>query len=292
MKDINAAEDRLRAEIGELKRQLAERDKPEDGPRKPSRPSTGVLVFLGLLILALIAGGFYAGYLPRRHREAVLAAESKAGAESLPVVTVVKVGRSDARSELILPGSVQAVTEAPVLARASGYVRRRYVDIGDRVSEGQPLAEIEAPELDRQIQQARAALEQARSSVQQAEAALKQGRSNENLARVTAARWKNLLDKGVVSRQENDTYQAQWAAQQASVEALEKAVAVAAGNAGGAQANLDRLIELKGYQTVRAPFAGAITLRNVDTGALINDGSTLLFRIAQTDRLRTYVNVP
>jgi RND family efflux transporter MFP subunit len=293
MKDTNAAEDSLRMEIDELKRRLAERDHVAAGqPRQPARPSTGTLIFLGLLILALIAGGFYAGYLPRHRREAVLAAESKAGGESLPVVTVVKVGRSDATSDLVLPGSIQAITEAPVLARASGYVRRRYVDIGDRVSEGQPLAEIEAPELDREIQQAQASLDQARSSVQQAEAALKQGRSNENLAQVTAARWKNLLDKGVVSRQENDTYQAQWAAQQANVEALGKAVAAANGNVAALQANLDRLNELKGYQTVRAPFAGVITLRNVDTGALIADSNTLLFRIAQTDRLRTYINVP
>jgi RND family efflux transporter MFP subunit len=204
----------------------------------------------------------------------------------------VKVERSAAKSELVLPGNIQAVTEAPVLARASGYLKQRYVDIGDRVTEGQPLAEIEAPELDQQIRQARSALDQANSAAQQAEAALKQGQTNETLARVTAERWQNLSGKGVVSRQENDTYQAQWAAQQANVEALGKAIAAARSNAGAAQANLDRLTDLKGYQTVRAPFAGVITLRNVDTGALINEGSTLLFRVAQAGRLRTYVNVP
>jgi RND family efflux transporter MFP subunit len=164
--------------------------------------------------------------------------------------------------------------------------------MGDRVKAGQVLAEIEAPELDQQILQARATLDQTNSSVQQAEAAVQQGRSNENLAKVTAGRWENLQKRGVVSKQENDTYQAQWVSQQANVQALEKAVAAARSNVGAAQANLDRLIQLKSYQTVRAPFAGVITVRNVDTGALVNDASTLLFRIAQTASLRTYVNLP
>ena len=293
MNDINTAEDRLLAEIEALKRQMAEQNKLLAAqPRRTSRPSTGALVFLALLLAALIAGGFFAGYLPRHRRAEALAAETQASSESLPVVTVVKVERSAAKSELVLPGNIQAVTEAPVLARASGYLKQRYVDIGDRVTEGQPLAEIEAPELDQQIRQARSALDQANSAAQQAEAALKQGQTNETLARVTAERWQNLSGKGVVSRQENDTYQAQWAAQQANVEALGKAIAAARSNAGAAQANLDRLTDLKGYQTVRAPFAGVITLRNVDTGALINEGSTLLFRVAQAGRLRTYVNVP
>jgi RND family efflux transporter MFP subunit len=230
--------------------------------------------------------------VPRQRREQVLAAESKAEIDSLPVVTVTEVTRSSNRTELVLPGNIQPVTEAPVLARASGYVRKRHVDIGDRVKEGQVLTEIEAPELDQQIRQAQAALEQAQSSVQQAEAGLQQGRTNENLARVTAGRWANLVAKGAVSKQENDVYQAQYAAQQANVEALGKAVAASRSNVGAAQANLARLNDLKSYQTVRAPFTGVITVRNMDVGTLINEGSTLLFRIAQTDRMRTYINVP
>ncbi len=291
MNEIHTNEDRLRAEIDELKRQLEEQKKLQAAPPR-RRPSRGALVLLGVLALALIIAGFFAGYTPRKRRQAVLAAESKADSQALPVVTVAPVARSAAKTELILPGNIQAVTEAPVLARASGYLARRNVDIGDRVTAGQPLAQIEAPELDQQIRQAKAAVEQAGNAIAQAEAALKQGRSNENLARVTAGRWKNLFEKGVVSRQENDTYQAQWASQQANVEALEKAVAVSRSNAAALQANLDRLNELKSYQIVRAPFAGVITLRNVDTGALINEGSTLLFRIAQTGRLRIYVNLP
>ena len=101
--------------------------------------------------------------------------------------------RSAGKSQLVLPGNIQAVTEAPVLARASGYIKKRYVDIGDRVKAGQVVAEVEAPELDQQILQANAAIEQAKSSVQQAEAAIQQGRANENLARLTAGRMANLL---------------------------------------------------------------------------------------------------
>ena len=260
--------------------------------QKPAGPSRLTLLVLALLLVVLVVAGFFAGYLPRQRRESVLAAESKIAEDSLPVVNVQKVRRADAKTSLVLPGNIQAVTEAPILARASGYIKRRYADIGDRVKEGQVLAEIDAPELNQQILQAKATVDQANSTVEQAQAALQQGHSNENLARVTAQRWENLSKKGVVSRQENDTYQAQWAAQQANVNALEKAVAAARNNAAAVEANVARLNDLLAYQTVRAPFAGVITLRNVDAGALVNEGNTLLYRIAQTDRLRTYLNVP
>jgi RND family efflux transporter MFP subunit len=293
MNETVRTDDQLRSEIEDLKRQLEEQRKlAAGGAHKPAGPSGLTLLAIALVLVALVVVGFFAGYLPRRRRELVLAAETKAGAESLPVVNVRKVKRSEGKNSLVLPGNIEAVTEAPVLARASGYIKRRYADIGDRVKEGQVLAEIEAPEVDQQIRQAKATVDQANSMVQQAEAALEQGRSNENLARVTAERWANLSKKGVVSRQENDTYQAQWAAQQANVQALEKAVAAARNNVAAAQANVARLNDLLEYQTVRAPFAGVITLRNVDAGVLVNEGNTLLYRIAQTDRLRTYLNVP
>jgi RND family efflux transporter MFP subunit len=289
MSQSDSGEERLRAEVAELKRQLEERKK---AAARPSGPSAATLAVLALIAIGLIVGGFLAGNAPRQRRETTLAAEAKTASETLPSVTVAKVLRSQAKTRLNLPGNLQAITEAPVLARASGYMKRRLVDIGDTVTEGQTLAEIEAPELDQQIRQARAALDQTNSAAQQAEAALKQGQTNENLARVNAGRWRNMFEKKVVSSQENDTYQAQWAAQQANVEALGKAVAAARSNIGAAQANLDRLSQLKSYQTVRAPFAGVVTLRNVDAGALVNEGSTLLFRIAQANRLRAFVNVP
>ena len=285
------SEERLRAEIDDLKRQLDEfKHSAGAGGHRP--PSKGTLLILALVAIALIVAGFFKGYLPRQRREDVLAAEAKAGASAAPLVSVQHVKRADAVAKLILPGNIQAVTEAPVMARSTGYIRKRNVDIGDRVAAGQVLAEIEAPELDQQIRQAKAAVDQAASAIQQAEASLQQGRTNANLARVTAQRWANLSAKGVVSKQENDTYQAQAQAQQANVQALEKAVAAARSNAAAAEANLARLSQLKTYQEVRAPFAGVITVRNVDLGALVNEGNTMLFRLAQTGRLRTYVNVP
>ncbi len=290
MSEIHGSEERLRAEIADLKRQLEEQKRIAGA--RPSGPSPATLALLALIAVGLIVGGFLAGNAPRQRRESMLAAEAKTASEALPVVTAVKVLRSEPNARLSLPGNMQAITEAPVLARASGYIKRRLVDIGDAITQGQTLAEIEAPELDQQIRQANATLQQADSAREQAEAALKQGKTNEALARVNAGRWRNMFEKKVVSSQENDLYQTQAAAQQANVEALEKAVAAAKSNVAAAQANLDRLNQLKSYQTVRAPFAGVVTVRNVDTGALVNEGNTLLFRIAQTGRLRTFVNVP
>ena len=283
-------EARLRAEIEDLKRKLAQHAAPASAT--PAAPSRRALWLLALVLAVLIVIGFLKGYIPHRRNEATLAAEAGTASKELPTVTVVGVERSATTGTLVLPGNIEPVTEAPVLARASGYIQRRYADIGDRVKSGQLLAEIEAPELDQQVNQARAALDQTRAGLEQANANLQQGKAQEQLAKVTADRWKNLQSKGVVSRQENDTYQSQSVAAQANVLALEKAVASARSNIVAAQANLSRLTELQGYKSVRAPFAGVITVRNVDVGALVNEANTLLFRIAQTDRLRIYVNVP
>jgi RND family efflux transporter MFP subunit len=193
---------------------------------------------------------------------------------------------------LQVPGNIQAITEAPILARAEGYVLRRMVDIGDRVQAGQTVAEIEAPEMEQQVRQSKANLQQSRAAVDQALANYNQGKSDTELARVTAQRWTSLASKGVVSRQENDQYQSQYQSRLAGLEALEKAVGVQRSNVAAAEANLARIERMQTYLTVKAPFDGVITLRNVDVGALVNAGSTLLFRIAQTGTLRTYLNVP
>ena len=289
-------EARLRAEIEDLKRKLEEQQRQIDhaaiSPGAAPRPSQRTLWLLALILVVLIAAGFLRGYLPYRHNEATLAAEADTSAKESPTVTVVSVERSAGSATLVLPGDIQAITEAPVLARASGYIGRRYVDIGDRVKAGQLLADIEAPELDQQVRQLQAAAQQAASALEQASANLQQGKANEQLARITATRWQKLVDKGVVSRQDNDTYQAQFAAAEANVQALEKAVAAARDNQAAAQAGLSRLHELQGFKGVRAPFAGVITERNVDTGTLVTAATTLLFRLAQTGRLRIYVNVP
>jgi RND family efflux transporter MFP subunit len=289
MNQLQSIEDQLRSENESLRRQLEEQKQAHTAAQNPS-PFTGIIVFL--LLVALAVAGYYWGYLPRQKREMVLAAESQNQSESLPVVTVSPVTRSSSTDSLVLPGNIQAVTEAPVLARASGYIKKRIADIGDRVTVGQVLAEIEAPELDQQILQAKAAVQQADAAMQQADASLQQARSNENLAHVTFDRFSKLADKGVISKQDNDTYRLQWAAQQSNVQALEKAVNAAKSNSSALEANVARLNDLLSYLTVRAPFAGVITLRNVDTGVLVTEGSTLLYRIAQTDRLRTYLNLP
>src|SRR6202050_2276608 len=289
MNQLQSIEDQLRSENESLRRQLEEQKHAQHGEKKPTA-WTGLVVLL--LLAALALAGYYWGYLPRQKREMVLAAESQNQTDSLPVVNVTPVTRSASTDSLVLPGNIQAVTEAPILARASGYVKKRIADIGDRVTAGQVLAEIEAPELDQQILQAQAAVQQADAAVQQAEASLQQSRSNENLAHVTFDRFNKLADKGVISKQDNDTYRLQWAAQLSNVQALEKAVNAAKSNSSALEANVARITDLLGYLTVRAPFAGVITVRNVDTGALVTEGSTLLYRISQTDRLRTYVNVP
>ena len=179
-----------------------------------------------------------------------------------------------------------------MLSRADGYVKRRFVDIGDRVAQDQVLAEIEAPELQQQVNQAASSLEQARSTLEQARASLTQGIANRELSRVSAARYGNLEKRGIVSRQENDTYQARFQADTAAVDALQKGVAAAQNNISASEANLARLKQVSSYLKVRAPFSGIITLRNVDQGTLVSAGNTMLFRVAQTGTLRTFINAP
>ena len=256
------------------------------------RPSGLTITVIFLAAAVLIAIAFFAGYIPLKKRETLLQSEAVQQEQALPRVEVIQVTRGAAQSDLELPGNIQAVTEAPILSRADGYLKRRLVDIGDRVRAGQPVAEIEAPELDQQLRQAQAAVEQAQAALEQALANYQQGKANLDLARVSADRWKQLTEQGIVSRQDNDQYQAQFVAQTATVQALEKAIAAQRSNVGAAEANVARLNEVVGYRIVKAPFDGVITQRNVDVGALVASGNTLLYRIAQTGMLRTYVNVP
>jgi RND family efflux transporter MFP subunit len=290
--EITNNEAELRAEIEELKRKLEEKHAGVSASEHVVQPSGHTIRNLVLLFVVILILAFVAGYIPRHRREVQLVAEADAHNEALPQVSVMTARRADGRGNLVLPGNIQAVTEAPILARAEGFLKTRYVDIGDRVTAGQLLAEIEAPDMDQQVRQAQAAVQQVQADLERATAALEQGKANESLAKVTAQRWDNLVKRGVVSRQENDQYQAQYVAQSANVRALDHAVAAGKSNVGAAEANVARLTELQNYLKVRAPFAGVVTLRNVDVGALVNSGNTLLFRIAKTNLLRTYVNVP
>jgi RND family efflux transporter MFP subunit len=284
------SEQDLRREIEELKRQL--RNRHETRPTEVWKPSGVAISAFVLVFVVLLVGAFLAGYIPLQKREALVRAEAQEHGKSLPRAEVMRVGRGSNHSDMKLPGTLQAVTEAPILARADGYLKSRTADLGDHVRAGQPLAEIDAPELDQQIRQAEAAVEQAQASLEQAQASLEQGKSNRELARITAGRWKQLAAQGVVSQQDNDQYQAQYTSQNANVQALEKAVSAQRSNVAASKANVARLQDVQGYRVVKAPFDGTIILRNVDVGALVSTGNTLLYRIAQTGTLRTYVSVP
>jgi RND family efflux transporter MFP subunit len=288
-----SSEQQLRRRVEELERELRQRRQEHPGPPaihwKPS-PITISVLLLGIAVLLI--GAFFAGYIPLQKRDALVRAEEQEHEKELPHMEVMRVGRSTVQSGLTLPGTLQAVTEAPILARADGYLKSRFVDIGDRVRAGQPLAEIDAPELDQQIRQAEAAVNQAQASLEQAQANLEQGKSARGLAKTTAERWQALTAQGVVSRQDNDQYQAQLVSANANVDALEKAVQAQRSNVAASQANVARLQDVQSYRIVKAPFDGVIILRNVDVGALVTTGTTLLYRIAQTETLRTYVSVP
>ena len=261
-------------------------------PVRRSRFRGAVLLTAILVIVAAVV--VFTGI--RSRLAAASAVREKTFELAVPTVAVVHPAPGDLKNEVLLPGSVQPLIDAPIYARATGYVKHWDADIGVRVKAGQPLAELDAPELDQQVQQARSNLQQAQASLEQSLASYQQGKSNEELARVTADRWKNLVARGVVSKQENDQYQAQYQAQTANVQALDKAIGAARGTVGSMQANLSRLEDLQNYKIVRAPFDGVITARNTDVGALVNGGNGApnqeLFHLAAINTLRVFVNVP
>ena len=260
--------------------------------KKPSA-SGARLAFIAISIMALIGVMFAVGYLPRLRRVRALDQAVSDLKTSVPEVNVVQVKVTPPHSDLLLPGNITPITEAIINARADGYLKSRYVDFGDRVKAGQLLAEIEAPELDQQVSQARAAVEQGQSNLSRAQHLLAQSDANLHLAEVTVQRWKTLVDRGVVSKQEYDQQNANYEAQRASMESGRSDVRVAEDSIRGSQHNLERLINLQSYKKIVAPFSGIITARNVDIGALISStGTTPIFRIAQIDVLRIMVDVP
>jgi len=201
------------------------------------QPTRTTIAALLLGVLALFGIAFLAGYLPLQQREATLRAEADAQERGLPRLAVIRVGRGTDRNEIKLPGTMQALTEAPILARTDGYLKRRLVDIGDRVRAGQVVAEIDAPELDQQIHQAEASVGQAEAATDQAQANLEQGKANRELARITAERTKMLTARGIAPLQEGDQSQAQLSAQDANVRALEKAILAQRSNLVAGKAN-------------------------------------------------------
>jgi RND family efflux transporter MFP subunit len=241
------------------------------------------LVALVLLALAL---SFLVGYLPRHASRSQLFAAASAAQRDLPRVEVTTAKVADGSRALTLPGSLTANREALISARATGYVARWVVDIGDRVRTGDLLALIDTPELNQQLDQARAALKQK-------EGALEQAIANRDYAEVTAKRQDALLGEGLTAKQTDDQARAQ-------VKIWEANVHAAAADIAAAQAAVRQLAQMVAFARVVAPFDGRITQRNIDVGSLVTAGGAAgaptttqpLFRIEATDPVRVFVQVP
>jgi RND family efflux transporter MFP subunit len=245
---------------------IEQEEREEIGTRADrARGKSGWWIAVVAMVVAVIL--VVAGILPRRSATAALARETAQMA--VPVVSVIKPQGTSPAQEVVLPANVQAFADAPIYARTNGYLKRWYADIGTRVKAGQLLADIETPEVDQQLRQARAELATAKANL--------------HLSEITANRYADLLKTDSVSKQDADNAASDFKAKGAIVQS--------------AEANVGRLEELQSFEKITAPFSGVITARNTDVGALIESGSaggtrTELFHIAQADKLRVYANVP
>jgi RND family efflux transporter MFP subunit len=232
---------------------------------QPRGKGSRVFTILFLIVIVLVVLGAVTLF-QRRAQYQALAKETETLA--IPTVAVFHAAVESSEEDLVLPGAMQAYVESPIYARTNGYLKKWYHDIGSRVQQGDLLAEIDTPEVDQQLSQARADL--------------KTAQANANLSRITATRYQELIKTDGVSKQEVDN----------AVGDLEAKVA----SVNSAEANVHRLEDLESFKRVYAPFSGVITRRNVDIGTLINAGngglSQQLFSLAQTDPIRVYVSVP
>jgi len=236
------------------------------GNPKPGRGRGRMVGIFFVVFAVLLVVGLY-NILQRKNEHRVLAEQTDRMA--VPFVQVIHAALINGESELVLPGTLNAYVESPIYARTNGYLKKWYKDIGSRIQKGDLLAEIDSPEVDQQLAQARADLGTAEA--------------NMNLAAITATRYQDLIKTDSVSKQDVDNANGDYSAKKAAVLA--------------AEANVHRLEDMESFKRVYAPFAGVITKRNVDIGNLINAGnggtSTLeMFDLAQTDPLRVYVSVP
>ena len=231
--------------------------------RPPARPSGGggKWVALFLVLAAVVIGGLL---WKKSDEHARLAADTRELA--VQTVSVTHPGTGPSENEIVLPGNVMAFNEASIFARTNGYLKSWSTDIGAKVAEGQVMAEIEAPDVDAQLRQSNATLEQAKANLE--------------IANLNFDRQKDLLAKKVASQQEFDQNRTNVDAMKAAVQADE--------------ANVQNLSVQKNFQQIKSPFPGIVTKRNTDVGALINSssGGQELFRVARTDILRVYVYVP
>lgn len=244
--------------------------KGSQGEEQPSLPEQKPLsrwLFMGLAVASVsLVVIIYSGIHQRAMAENNLGRVTERAA--VAAVSVVQPRSNAASQEIVLPGNTQAFNDTPIYARTNGYLKHWYVDIGAHVQQGQLLAEIETPEIDQQLEQARADL--------------KSTQANEQLASITAIRWQNLLRTNSVSKQETDQAVNDLSAKRAQVDSM--------------TANVHRLEQLQSFEKIYAPFTGVITARNTDIGALIDAGAggapKELFHMAAVSKLRVYVAVP
>jgi RND family efflux transporter MFP subunit len=253
-----------------------------------------LLVVLGVLLVA----GVTAGVLKRQTHDRALASNAEDEAGRAPIVNVGHVRQSGAKSTIELPGDLVARVETPMYARVDGYLKSRPVEIGDRVKKGDLLVEIDTPDLDAQIAMSQATLAQSKATLEQLNAALAVAKSNAKLADLTAERYKLLLAKDAIAKQDYDDRAAQAEVMQANVKHAEENIHAAQSTIAANAANVRRMQELKVYTKLLAPFDGVITYRSdrSDPGTLISAGNTTqsreLIKVSQIDTLRIFVNVP
>ena len=259
---------------------LAGEHLPATTPHTQREAGRGAYIAAVAAFLLLAALGI-AFLLPKLHHRDALVDQARADAGPPPVV-VAKIALGQASSKLELPGTVQAYQQTPIFARTSGYVSKRYADIGDHVRAGQVLATIEDP-------QTRQSLDQSRATLMQLKAQLVQAQANAHLATLNNQRNQQLQQEGVISQAAADNFAAQAGVNDASVNA-------ARANINAGEANVRSLQEQASFSRVTAPFAGVILSRSIDTGSLISAGSlnsvTQLFTIGQAGTVRVFTNVP
>ena len=252
---------------------------PIEAPaQRPSFLRLGGLAALGVVVFAALA---IAGLKARARQQLDREGAASALRSDRPRVLVTKAERAPTRVEQILPGTAVPLLETAIYARTSGYLKRWLVDIGDRVTEGQLLAEIETPEVDGQLLQARAALNESRATRQR-------NKASAELARLNLTRARHVFERGSSSQQDLDDSDAALKVASATVELSEATIQANA-------ANVKRLEDLQAFQKVTAPFTGVVTARNFDPGALMiadNAASKELFHLARIDTIRVFADVP
>ncbi len=246
-------------------------------------PKIGWLGMITLIIVVLVLFGcvFMLGYIPYKERLALVAEEAQRTRSQTPVVQIAQPLREASIIEFTLPGDIKPFQETSIFPRANGYLKAFYVDIGDSVKQGQLLAEIDTPEVDAQLAQAKGVLAQVTADKTRAE-------SDVALAQNTFDRYEGFAKEGGVTKQLLD--ERRFALQQAKATLMAKEASIL-----GAEAEVQRLTKLQSFEKVTAPFAGTITLRNYDIGALLSPNTTTgreMFNLIQKDMLKTFVEVP